>query len=196
MMAHENYRQMMSLALDGLLPPADEAVLERHLDECATCTAVWEAMSSLDVLLGRAEMVSPPPDFSARVMARVEARRTGRRWTETVFWLAMMALLVAVVFSQWASPVAASASLPVLSGPLGELAERAEPVLAAVRTVGAVLGVLGEALALWLTYMASLPVVWAAGLTTLALAATLVGLIGVLEPGQPGLATRDAVRVS
>lgn len=198
-MAHDNYQRMMSLRLDGILTPADQATLDRHLDECPACMAMWQAMSGLDAMFGQTAMVSPPPDFSARVMTRVQARRAGRRWPETILWLTLIALLLSVMLPQWVpslAPLAATAGLSVLPGPLAEMAERASPVLASVRAMIAVLDTLLEALTLWLAYMASLPLAWAVSLTALTLAATLVGLVGVFGPTQPVRVPHDTRQVA
>jgi len=194
-MAHDNYQRMMSLRLDGVLTPADRAALDRHLDECPACRAAWQAMSGLDALLGQTAMVSPPAGFSTRVMARVQARRAGRRWPETILWLTLIALLLSVMLPQWVpslAPLAVTAGLPVLPGPLAEMAERASPALASARALVAVLGTLVEALTLWLTYVASLPLAWAVSLTAMTLAATLVGLVGVFGPAQPVRMAHDS----
>jgi predicted anti-sigma-YlaC factor YlaD len=197
-MAHNNYQQMMSLALDGLLASADQADLDGHLDGCAACTAAWDAMSGLDSLFGRVAMVSPPIDFSARVMARVETRQVGRRRFETIFWFALLALMGIVLISQWVPglvPLAASA-VPVLPGPVAALLEQAEPALERLDVLRTALVTLGEALTLWLTYIASLPATLAAGLATMALVATWVGLIGVFGPAQTAPMAREAVRIA
>jgi predicted anti-sigma-YlaC factor YlaD len=198
-MAHDNYQRMMSLRLDGVLTPADQAALDRHLDECPACMAAWQAMSGLDALLGQTAMVSPPAGFSTRVMARVQARRAGRRWPETILWLTLIALLLSVMLPQWVpslAPLAVTAGLPVLPGPLAEMAERASPALASARALVAVLGTLVEALTLWLTYVASLPLAWAVSLTAMTLAATLVGLVGVFGPAQPVRMAHDSRQVA
>lgn len=195
-MAHNNYHQMMSLALDGMLAPADETALDQHLDSCAACTAVWEAMSGLETLFGQAAMVSPPADFGARVMARVTIQKAGRRRAESIFWFVLLAILGVVLLSQWIpalAPVAASA-VPVLPGPVASLIEQAEPVLETLKVLRTALLVLGEALSLWLNYIAGLPAAWAAGLVTLSLVATWVGLIGVFGPGQSGHMMPETVR--
>ena len=192
-MAHDTYQHMMSLSLDGGLPPEDEAALERHLSTCDTCAATWDSMRGLDALFQQTPMVAPTMGFSARVMAGVEAHRTRRRWPETVFWMVLMVLLAGVMIAQCVPslvPLAAGVGF----GPLTGLADA--PGLDTLRTIGAALVAVIDVVVLWLTYIASLPFAWMVGLGTLALVATWVGLIGVFGPGQPRHAALETVRAA
>ena len=180
MMAHDNYQRLMSQALDGQLSPADETELMRHLDECAPCRVTWEAMSGLDDLFAGAALASPAQGFSARVMARVETRRAGRRWMETILWLVLVGLLVAMAIL----PPPTAGQYVALPDPIARLVEQVEPGLEVMRTVRVAFGALLDGMRMWLAYVASFPVAWALGLTTLALAATWLGLVGVFGSGQ------------
>ncbi|MGI8589180.1 MAG: anti-sigma factor family protein [Chloroflexia bacterium] len=65
--------ELMSLRLDGLLEPKDIVRLDTHIQDCGTCRAQWSALREADSVLRLSSRrpVSPPADFSARVMARI-----------------------------------------------------------------------------------------------------------------------------
>jgi hypothetical protein len=90
--------------------------------------------------------------------------------------------------------LAAGVGFGPLPEPLAGLADA--PALDTLRTVGAALVAVIDAVVLWLTYIVSLPFAWVVGLGTLALVATWVGLIGVFGPGQPRHAALETVRAA
>jgi anti-sigma factor RsiW len=63
-------RKLISKRLDGELDQAGEALLLKHLDHCAACTAYAADLASLG--LNAFEAPGPTPGFAAGVMARVE----------------------------------------------------------------------------------------------------------------------------
>lgn len=179
-MAHNNYQQMMSLSLDGLLPEPEEAVLLAHLDTCAACSATWDAMTGLDNLFKAVTMANPPRDFTAGVMARVEAHNVRRRWFETLVWLALAALAVSAVVLD---PLSA-ANLASLPEPLASALMPFAPMLEALRTFRAGLSVMAEGLRLWLGFVASLPAAQIMGVVALVLMSTWLGLVGLFGADQ------------
>ncbi len=99
--------RLMSLRLDGVLTPDQEAQLARHLERCPRCQSTWAAMQDIESRLRAAPWVEPRPGLTERVLARVRARYpaplAGRRsvvpvlppWPQPrVATLAAMALLV------------------------------------------------------------------------------------------------------
>jgi len=68
----------MSLSLDGLLSESEEAGLQAHLAGCESCRRQWEAMCWVSSALRAEPAVSPAPDLTLRVTARI-AQREARR---------------------------------------------------------------------------------------------------------------------
>jgi predicted anti-sigma-YlaC factor YlaD len=68
---------LMSLQLDGGLPPRELARLSRHLERCARCRAMWVAMRSAHGVLERPPWCEPPPGLTERVLARLPSDRRG-----------------------------------------------------------------------------------------------------------------------
>jgi len=52
-----------------------KAALLVHAADCAACRAEWSALQWIDSLLAAAPLVSPPADFTVKVMARLARRR-------------------------------------------------------------------------------------------------------------------------
>lgn len=71
----ERASELMSLRLDGELPPAEGALLDGHLEGCPACRETWLAMQRLSTVFARAPLVAPPDDFTSQVMDRLAERR-------------------------------------------------------------------------------------------------------------------------
>ena len=63
-------RHWISRRLDGVLDEAQQSSLAAHLAECEACRAYAESLAALN--LDRLEVPDPTPEFTARVMRRVE----------------------------------------------------------------------------------------------------------------------------
>jgi AcrR family transcriptional regulator len=98
--AHE--RERLSAYLDGELPPGERALVAAHLAGCEDCAAFLAGLEAAD--RAGAQLSAEPPagyfdGFAARVVERIEARKTAARarrpppWA----WAAAAALLLAVV---------------------------------------------------------------------------------------------------
>ena len=87
--------ELMSLRLDGLVSESQAEALKDHVASCATCASAWEAMRAVAVLFEGAVPVAPPPGLEARVMVRVRARMTRRRYARGAL-LSLLALVVMV----------------------------------------------------------------------------------------------------
>jgi anti-sigma factor RsiW len=62
-------------ALDGMLDPARDAGVERHLAGCAECQALVASYEALaDALGGLDDALPLPDDFTGAVIARIDAR--------------------------------------------------------------------------------------------------------------------------
>ncbi|NUK94738.1 hypothetical protein HRW16_23470 [Streptomyces lunaelactis] len=76
---HPTADQLIALALGGLLPDEQTALLE-HLDDCRACRATYDEVSrTMDAVLPAAPAVAPPAGFEARVLDRLQLRRPARR---------------------------------------------------------------------------------------------------------------------
>lgn len=76
---HAGMTLMMSLALDGLLAREEQEAFEGHLRRCAGCQEQWARWQRVDALLAAEPVVAPSPDFSARVLARVNQHAQRQR---------------------------------------------------------------------------------------------------------------------
>lgn len=90
---HETYVLLMSLALDGMLAPDEEADLHRHLGQCSHCAGTWAAWSSLHVRFAAQPAVAPTPGFGERFeLRRIQQVRRRRLWMGGVVALLSAAL--------------------------------------------------------------------------------------------------------
>lgn len=63
--------RLMDDVVDGQTDSDRQAALLAHVADCVACRAEWSAIRRLDQLLSTSPSVSPPPDFKAKVMARL-----------------------------------------------------------------------------------------------------------------------------
>ncbi|HDN80426.1 MAG TPA: hypothetical protein ENG33_08190 [Chloroflexi bacterium] len=106
--------EIMPIALDGLLNDEDKARLNAHIVVCDRCRALWEAMREVSALLAQAPMSTPSPEFTGRVMARLEREtllkvrlRLGGIllfWAAYVETLAMLLMGVLLGWAIWIFP--------------------------------------------------------------------------------------------
>ena len=71
--------QQLSMWLDELLDQEQAARLQDHLAACEGCRAEWEAMRRVSSLLETEPSFAPAPDFTARVVLRLQQRDARRR---------------------------------------------------------------------------------------------------------------------
>jgi anti-sigma factor RsiW len=175
-MAHNPYEMMISLSLDGLLDEAEQQELNLHLTSCPACTDLQTRMNHIDVMFKQPAMVTPPVNFSAGVMARIDTYETSRRWTP---WLIGVLAVVSVI-------AALSVATPILVVTLGLWrALLALPVVGTVLAAGLeawaflqssaslVLEMIGD----WLVFMTNDPVALGVVLSALIVASTSIGLL-------------------
>lgn len=86
--------------MDGVLLAAEAAEVEAHAASCAACQALVESYQVLGDALGALEIPELPADFTAGVLARVDARERAvareRRFAVAICAGVLVALAVAV----------------------------------------------------------------------------------------------------
>jgi len=78
MSACRDFRELVSTALDGALPPGDRARLDAHLAGCEACRSFQRELEAAHRLVRGVEAVEPPPWLAAKIMARVRAEAAPR----------------------------------------------------------------------------------------------------------------------
>jgi anti-sigma factor RsiW len=109
--------KLLSLRIDGLIPPRQAADLEQHLARCADCRLVAERLERAWGALARVELPYAAPDDWAAIVAGVEARR--RPW--------LPAWLECGLAPSRAATAAVLVAMAVLGGAGGALLVRALP---------------------------------------------------------------------
>lgn len=190
-MAHNPYEMLISLSLDGLLDPTEAAELEEHLQACEACADLQERMARVDMMFAAPPEIDAPPDFTAGVMARVQAYQTRRRWTP---WL--IAVLV----------VASLLGTLSVAGPVAFFSLGLSEVLAALPVVGRVMAdllaaynvlldgayFLVDSLYDWLGLIVGNPVVLGVVLAALVFASTWIGLLEGTKTTRRAQASAEA----
>lgn len=74
----EEYRELISLAIDNEITPEDMVELQRHLLECDECRLVYDAFMSISGSLSD-ELAQPPEGFAQNVMFRIGHEQPARR---------------------------------------------------------------------------------------------------------------------
>jgi len=174
-MTQQPFDERMSLALDGLLSEDERRSLNHSLSQSPEATDAWERMRVIDRMLDTAPEASPPFDFARRVMARIEAFDTRRRWRPWIISLLVLVTTAAVI----------SIMLPIgllvlggyrwlLSVPmLGDLISMALDALGQAQA--AVLW-LGESVLRWITFVTTDPVALTTVVSALVVASIWIGL--------------------
>lgn len=103
-MAHHDYTDLMSLALDDLLSAEEQQRLDQHLAGCLTCRLTWSRWQRIAHVLTVQPFAGPPPAFMLHV-DRALQRREQRRERMLAGWL-----LAGGAFTVW-TLIALSAAL-------------------------------------------------------------------------------------
>jgi|GEM_PF-2203478 len=93
-------RTELSAYLDGELTSAEQARVEVHLSECASCRQRLAELRRLEEGITRLPQLEPPPRFVAEVRQKIRARTDERTWVDVMFrplWLKLPVEVVAVV---------------------------------------------------------------------------------------------------
>ncbi|MGC9359141.1 MAG: anti-sigma factor family protein [Anaerolineae bacterium] len=90
----------MHLAIDGMLEPAEQYELERHLAECSACRQRYERLSEAVALLQASQMVEPPLGMPDRVMHEIRLHKRRKRrmlaWARGIMWALLVIALAAI----------------------------------------------------------------------------------------------------
>ncbi|NDJ34653.1 MAG: hypothetical protein GYB64_08280 [Chloroflexi bacterium] len=86
-MAQDQFDLLMSLALDDQLDADEQALLRTQIAESAEFSRAWDRMQTIDGMLSNQREVAPAVDFTAQVMARIEAYEERLQWTP---WLSAL----------------------------------------------------------------------------------------------------------
>lgn len=93
--------ELLSLLLDGALPPDQADALRARINAEPELAALWDAMSGLPGALGALPLETPPPELDRRVLAPVESEH--RRWPGWMGWAVAAGFVIALV---WPRPAA------------------------------------------------------------------------------------------
>jgi hypothetical protein len=58
--------------IDGELPEARQRLVDAHLASCARCALALERLRAFPLRPGALSVITPPPDFTTRLMRRIE----------------------------------------------------------------------------------------------------------------------------
>ena len=109
------------LHVEGLLPRGDESRVRGHLEGCAQCEALVLSFQALDEALSTLTVAEPPADFTAGVLARIEARERTAARERRVAVAVLGAVAAALAATLWIAGQAAWApALSQLSSALGD----------------------------------------------------------------------------
>lgn len=140
--SHQDYTDLMSLSLDGMLSFEEQRRLDQHLSACPACQATWNKWQRISHVLTVQPFAGPPPGFAMRfdsALQRSEQRheRMLAGWVLAGGTLAVLALLVlssALTTAFWmASAPAARVALLDTLGFAGQFMALVFQNLAAIR---------------------------------------------------------------
>jgi hypothetical protein len=190
MLKCDNARMLMSAWLDDYLEEDGKRALRDHVLTCADCRMRWHAMRHVSSLFQSAETALPPPDFTARVMRRVQTANAQSRParfmlpSRSLAWgtvAATVVLLFALIVSYGTAPAqqvadgGPSLNFVSLSMQISNSALRAATAVGGVINIASDLGRIVPRPAL------ALMVLWLV-FGTIALSFTVAGLIAAYQP--------------
>lgn len=190
MMKCDNARLFMSAWLDDCLDVDSERALRDHVLTCSDCRMRWYALRHVSSVFQSAEAALPPPDFTAKVMRRIQAanavndRPRFALPSAALAWgtlAATLVLLFALIVSYGAAPAqqvadgGPSLNLVSLSMQISNSALHTATAVGGLLTIASELGNIVPRpalalIALWLI------------LGTVALALTVAGLVAAYQP--------------
>lgn len=92
------WREKMSLRLDGRLSAADEMLLDDHLASCPACAEEWQRWQEVDCLFRTAPAVEAPVDLAERVLARLKPAPSPRALVGSFALLALGAVALLAIY--------------------------------------------------------------------------------------------------
>ena len=173
-----NIDELMMDALDGVITPANRAMLDAHLAQNPAARAAFEQMMRVEIALRETPVASAPADFSHKVMAQARTLPIHKpmRSSHIAAIIAANSVLVGAV---WVMLAALLIGLGLLAAQTPAL----QPVFALVRAIGTymrdALGLAAAATRAWSTQ----PIAWVTLLAAFALVAAWIGVMAkVLRP--------------
>jgi anti-sigma factor RsiW len=166
--------------LDGLLDDQETQLLKQDLLDDPAQADNWDRLVAVDAMLKNAPMAPPPVDFTAMVMAKVDAYESRRRWTP---WLVGTLAVLSIV-------AALSIALPVVFFTTGlysvvlELIALNTTVMSALDAVVTAASWILMRAENWLTLLSQEPAALATVISALVMASIVIGL----REGQRALA--------
>jgi predicted anti-sigma-YlaC factor YlaD len=128
-------RQLLGVYVVGAIDPAERAVVEEHLAECASCRDELAGLASLPAMLSRVppadverlslapsglpDMAEPPAELLNSLLRKVSAKRRTRMWRGALAVAASAAIAAGtatLVATQLATPQPASGGSDVAAG--------------------------------------------------------------------------------
>ena len=70
---------------DSELPPADQASVRKHIQECSGCRSELNALQALSTTLDRLVVPPVPEDLTTAIMSRVREQPVAPRWAWGMF---------------------------------------------------------------------------------------------------------------
>ncbi len=64
-------KKLLQLYIDNALTFSEKEIVEKHLKECSTCRAGLKSLSSIAKIIESIPEISPPPDFTEKVMSKI-----------------------------------------------------------------------------------------------------------------------------
>jgi predicted anti-sigma-YlaC factor YlaD len=190
----QNARLLMSEWLDARLDANSIVGLREHMTTCPNCRAHWHALQHVSSVFQSADVAMPPPDFTARVMQRIQAAQPVARRpllavrTATLAWGTLAATLfllcTMVVFygstpSQPGSASGPSLNFVSLSMQISDSAIQAATAVGGAISIASRLGDIVPRPALVLIFA------WL-GIGTIALSITVASLVAAYQPVSVG----------
>jgi anti-sigma factor RsiW len=103
-----NIVNLMHDYLDGDIGPHDEKILREHLQQCSACADHFNGLKKTVAFIQHASHLTPPSDFTVRVMAQLPKERKMirvRRWMQTHPLITaaslFMMLTIGSLFTTW-----------------------------------------------------------------------------------------------
>lgn len=140
--SHQDYTDLMSLSLDGMLSTGEQQQLDQHLATCPACQARWQKWQRISHVLTVQPFAGPPPGFAMRLDSALQRReqrheRVLAGWVLAGGTLTVLALIVlgtALTTGLWmASAPAARVQLVETLGFAGQFGALVFQNLAAIR---------------------------------------------------------------
>lgn len=78
----KNIKKLLQLYIDNALTFVEKQMVEEHLKKCSACRAKLKSLSSIVKMIESLPQISPPPDFTEKVMSKISQIKKMRREKE------------------------------------------------------------------------------------------------------------------